>query len=389
VTRRSPLVAWCATRAVLLVMLLLPTVGRTRMLHDVRLYERWGNGIADWSSVPFRDFGWEYPPGAALVVTPPAFFGSAYEPVFVAMMLLADLALVLALVRLGRVLGSQAGAYAWVFSTLLLGPLLYTRYDVVSALLAVLAVLALAAGAPLAAGLALGGGVATKLWPALLVVVLPFVRTWRRVVAALAATLAVTVLAVLAAGGAAHGQSTFTRHADRGLQVEAVVATPLVVAQRLGAAVDIAFYPSSGSWDLTGTGVDAALRLSSLLGLAALVGIGFLVWRARRAPEAWLDVAATALLLLAVTGKVFSPQYLIWVFALLAAALCRPGSPLRTPAVLVAVAAAFGQVVYPVYYLDLVLGGGSVVVACLVARNALVLAAAVLAYRQTVKSTAT
>lgn len=377
--RRSPVAGWLATRLGLLVMLVLPRVGAGKTSSDVVLYERWGRGILDWSSVPYRDFGWEYPPGAALVLAPPGLAGDAYPLAFVVLMLLADAAVLAVLLRLAGQLGSARGPWLWVFGIAAMGPLLLARYDTVAALLALLALLAITSGAPVAAGVALGGGVATKLWPAVLLVVVPFVQGWRRLLAALAATLAVTVLAVLAVGGAAHGGETFSRHAERGLQSESVAATPLIVAQRLGANVRIGFDHAAGSWDMSGTGSDLALAVSTAATVTAFGVIALFAWRVRCRPEAWLDLAAVALLLLAVTGKVLSPQYLIWLLAMLGAALCRRGSPLGRAAVLVAAAGAFGQVVFPAFYDDLVIRDGVLVVAALVIRNALLVAATAVA----------
>lgn len=387
-TRRRTYAVWAATRLLLLAMLFLPRVGGRRLFTDMRLYERWGDGIASWTTVPYRDFAWEYPPGAALVVTPPSFFGNLYGPVFLCLMVAADVALLAVLVRMGERLGSQRGVWAWLAGTTLMGPIVFTRYDTISALLAVLALYALARGLPYHAGLALGGGFVTKLWPAVLAVVLPFVAGAKRVVLAAAGVVAVTVVAVLAIGGAEYGGATFERHTQRGLQVESLVATPVVVMQRAGAAVDISFHPSSGSWDITGTGESAALTASSILTLVALGVIALLAWRVRRAPEAWLDLGATALLLLAATGKVLSPQYVIWLLAVFGAALCRRGSPLVAPAALIAGTAVLGQVVYPAYYSDLVNGGGTVVVLALATRNLALAIASVVAVTAVWRSTA-
>jgi len=389
VTRRRVVTVWAATRLLLLVLLAVPVVGGPRLFADMRFYELWGNGIADWSRVPFRDFVWEYPPGAALVVTPPAFFGSLYPVVFVAMMLLADYGVLAALVRLGDRLGSDRGVRLWLAGITLMGPIVFGRYDTVSAWLAVLTLLAIASAAPIAAGVALAGGFVTKLWPALLLIVVPYVSGRRRILGAAGATVALTALAVLATGGAEHGDELVQRHSGRGLQVESIAATPLVVAQRAGAAVDISHYKSSGSWDVTGTGTSAALTAASVASLLALALIAVLAWRARRVPETFADLAAVALLLLTVTGKILSPQYVIWLLALFAAALCRRGSPLVVPAAIVAGCGVLGQYVYPAYYIDLVNGDGLPVVVALVLRNVLLLVATALAVRALWRSTAT
>lgn len=378
-TRRTTYLAWVATRLVLFVLLVTPRVGGHILFGDAAHYEVWARGILHGHPLPYRDFGWEYPPLAALVIVPPGLVPHGYSIAFVALMVGVDLAMTTALLRLARRLGSDRGLVLWLAGVLLLGPLAYTRYDSFSSLLAVLAALALAAGTPLLAGVAIGGGIAAKLWPAVLLLSLPLVREWRRVLLGCGAVLAAMLLLVLSIGGARHGAETLTKHTTRGLQVESVAATPVVVAQRAGADVHIAFYKSSGSWDLTGTGVAAALDATKVLNAAALVVIALLLWRVRRRPELWLDLPATALLLLAVTDKVLSPQYELWLLGLLAAALCRRDSPLVPAAFVVAVTAPLTQLIYPVGYHDLVHGRGVVVVVVLAIRNAFLVVATALA----------
>jgi hypothetical protein len=379
VTARRTYALWAATRLALLVLLYLPRVGGHTLFGDLGHYKAWGDGFVHWTRVPYRDFGWEYPPGALLVIGPPGLVMAAYSGIFIALMIVADLGVVVALRRLGARLGSNHGLWLWLGSVLLLGPIAYTRYDTVSSLLAVLALLGIAAGMPLAAGLALGGGIAMKLWPALLLLVVPFAAQRRKVLLGTGAVLAASVLVVLAMGGARHGAETFSRHTGRGLQVESIAATPLVIAERGGADISIDLHQSSGSWDLTGTGVATALTTTSVLSALALVVIGAMFLWVRRRPELWLDLPAAALLVLTVTDKVLSPQYQLWLLGLLAAALCRRGSALVPAAVLVALSVPLTQVVYPVYYRDLVHGHGLVVVVVLALRNALLVAATIVA----------
>lgn len=377
-TRRTYLI-WAVTRIAMLSMLPFAAVGWKRLYGDIGHYRVWAEGIAHWTRVPYRDFGWEYPPGATAVMTPPVLFGHLYRKAFIALMVGVDLGVLVALRRLAARLGSQRGVLLWLGCVALLGPMAFTRYDSVASLLAILTLSAVAAGAPLLAGVLLGGGVVVKLWPVVLLVAVPFVTGRRRLLLGAGAVLAATVLAVLAIGGARHGTETLTRHTNRGLQVESIVATPLVVAERAGSPIDISFYETSGSWDMTGPGVAGALAAAKVLTVVAVAAVAVLVARTRRRPDLYADLAFTALLLLTVSEKVLSPQYELWLFGLLAAALCRRGSPLGPVALLVAATAPLTQLVYPVYYRDLVNGQGLLVVVALVARNALLVAAAVTA----------
>lgn len=366
--------SWIATRVVLLLLVNAPIVGGRILFGDARLYRRWAHGILTWSHVPYRDFAWEYPPAAAVAIVPPGLAPYYYRGLLVAEMLLVDLLVFVALRRLARRLGSDAGVWLWVVGGALMGPILFTRYDSLAALFAVLA----ATLGPLA-GVWLGLGIAAKLWPAVLLLAVPFVRERRRLLLGLAASLSAVVLVVLAIGGARHGGAIFEHQADRGLQVESVAATPLVIAHRAHVPIDISLYPSSGSWDVTGPGTSVALTVSNVATVAAGAFVLLLAWRVRRRPELWRDLVATALLLVVVTGKVLSPQYVVWLLAALAIALCRRGSPMGVPAGLVAFAALLGQYVYPMYYRDLVNGRGLVVVIVLLVRNAELLAATAVA----------
>lgn len=373
--RPSPLtLTWVATRVLLLVLVVTPVIGGHILFGDARLYRRWAHGILTWSRVPYRDFAWEYPPAAALAIVPPGVAPYYYRALLVAEMLLVDGLVFVALRRLARRLGSERGVWVWVLGGALLGPILFTRYDSLAALFAVLA----ASLTPFA-GVWLGLGIAAKLWPAVLLLAVPYVRERWRLLLGTDLTLLAVVALVLAIGGSAHGGAVFQHQADRGLQVESIVATPLVIAHRAHVPIDISLYPSSGSWDVTGPGTSVALSVSNVATLLAGAFVLLLAWRLRRHPETWRDLVATTLLLVVVTGKVLSPQYVVWLLAALGIALCRRGSPLAIPAGLVAFAALLGQFVYPMYYSDLVNGRGLPVVIVLLVRNAELVAAAAVA----------
>ncbi len=81
--------------------------------------------------------------------------------------------------------------------------------------------------------------------------------------------------------------------------------------------------------------------------------------------------ATAATIVAAVTlGKVVSPQYLVW---LLPATLLVAGSRGRVAAIVLPVAMVVTQLIFPLFYSDLVERGEPVPVGLLMARNALLL----------------
>jgi len=106
------------------------------------------------------------------------------------------------------------------------------------------------------------------------------------------------------------------------------------------------------------------------------------VWkRVRQGDVAHLSIVLVALLaLLMVSGRVLSPQYFVWIIALVAVALTLAPVQIRTPALLVTGAVAASHVFYPVLFYDL-FKNSTVVVVLLVLRNSLLAAAGIVAAR--------
>jgi hypothetical protein len=139
-------------------------------------------------------------------------------------------------------------------------------------------------------------------------------------------------------------------HLDRGLQVESVWATPLLIALRLGAPVEVVF-------DFRAYEVHAAaaplLEWLATVGALGAVALGaWLTVRAvRQRPRSGLAAGmfVTIVLLLA-TGSVLSPQYMIWALALGAAALAAGARELRGPVFALVPLSLLTQLVFPVLY---------------------------------------
>src|SRR5690606_4358133 len=209
-----------------------------------------------------------------------------------------------------------------------LGPLLYARLDLVPAVLAGAAVLAALTGSRRSrkgmAGILAGLGCLAKLFP---VIVLPALLLRKGGRLALVAGFAVTLAAGLGltylAVGSERLTSPVTWQQDRGLQLEAVPALPLLVASTFRPGTWWTDYSDHLAMEIFGPAVPTMMTVA-MIATGIAVGILAVLWfrglrlpASSRAAVAWLVVATVCLVL--VTNKVFSPQYLIWLAAALAA----------------------------------------------------------------------
>jgi hypothetical protein len=69
------------------------------------------------------------------------------------------------------------------------------------------------------------------------------------------------------------------------------------------------------------------------------------------------DIALLAVLISIVTSRVLSPQYMVWVFGLLAVSAFKPQQNFKKISILICISAGIGQVIYPWWYLSLQQGG--------------------------------
>lgn len=135
---------------------------------------------------------------------------------------------------------------------------------------------------------------------------------WKNSVIFLSILLVVTgFFALLNFQGAILSQLSYFLH--RPVQIEATSSTFLWLAHSLGLPVQIV--SSYGSINI----ISALNGIVSLVGEAAFVaGFGFIIFLQWRKKLDLTQASIALLLLFIATGKVFSPQYLIWVIPLLA-----------------------------------------------------------------------
>ena len=328
---RGPLLAGAALFVGSWLFIVYVPTFATYLYGDVRLYEKWGQLMAQ-HHVPYRDFRMEYPPGALITFVAPVYARklAGYHGVYVdwfrgellviGLLSLAAMTWALASLGVSRRRAYVALAVAGV-GPALLGPIAFSRFDYWPALFAVAAVAALASNRPaLACGFA-AFGAATKVYPAVIIPI-ALIELWRRNGARAVAqgvALALAVVAALTATVAAIAPDgvawALHRQFARPLQVESLGAAFFAAAHLL-ANVHLHVVNSAGSANLTGAGPDLAATLSTVVTLVALLAIYVLYAQSGRTRDEGVVACVAAVTAYVAFSKVFSPQYLIWLIPL-------------------------------------------------------------------------
>lgn len=371
--RPRPYALWVLSRLVTLVILGLYT-GIESDINYYRVSLEAGGGITHTLiEYPVAAYGLIDAVWSALPSTNAFLFG------WLLLMLVLDLAFYVLLVRQPD---HRRAARFWLLAGPALGPVMYFRFDLVPAVLVGLGCL-YAATRPRVAGAALSIAAMLKYWPAL---VLPaLVRQTRQrgrlVVSTLVTAVIGGVIALIAAGW--HRQfSPLTWQKARGLEQEAVWATPAMILRWFRPHEYPVAHSQYQSFDITGPGVSTLITLTTVTEVVAALLIAYAWWRRRKdstpAHGMWLLLATTTGFI--ISDKVFSAQYVLWLIPAVAVALLRDTSPaLRRWAVLLVLAAALTQIRYP--FLE-AYGRIGPMAAVEAVRNALMVALFVLALRE-------
>lgn len=341
---------------------------------DLEVYARWGEGLAQ-GQVPADDPMWQYPPLAAFVFAGVGLLGS--EPwMFAVLFVLVDIGISLLLSADARLRGRWEGFAVWLAAPILLGPILYGRYDGVPTWAALGGLVAVSAPAVAGAVLAIGGGL--KVWPAVMALALPR-RDWLRgaIAAGITAAAIVAVSSWVFPGVI---RAFLDNGGARGLQTESVAALPFVWARLMVGDEGIPEAFRYGSSE-----VDHPLADAMAPWLLPLTAVGLLMLIAARAlgrldrvPVA--DIALVAILWLMVTSRVLSPQYNVWVVGLAALVWAAGSTDMRRATIPVAITALAAQALYPFALIDVV-DGGFIGIALQTVRIVALVAALVVAVR--------
>jgi hypothetical protein len=338
------LVLWLASRTVLVLLGLhdLPFYpGGQLTFDDLSVYAGWLPSLSE-GVTPLDDM-WQYPPLAGV------FFlvgNLGPAPIYALMgaIIAVDLALAIVLFRYR----ANAGWF-WIVAGLAIGPILVARFDVVPTLFAVLAVIHHAR--PVAVGVWAALGASLKVWPFLMLVVVPprqMIRAGTAFLLVAAGIVLVTVRVFAGGSGFLGGQGS------RGLQVESVFALPFVIAKWFGADVEYVYRYGSMEVESAGAGIAASLAVVAMFVLLGWLAVAW--WRGILEKRSPADVALVAVLFSVVTSRVFSPQYSIWLLGIGALCWATYGSQVRRSVGLILAAAILAQILYPWGYGALLTG---------------------------------
>ena len=362
---------------------------RDKQVLDTPIYQRYGNAIAR-GEVPYRDFAVEYPPGALAVFALPGLaepgsdqnVTSGFRRTFETLMWICGAA---ALIAMALVLRAQRapparvwGALAFAaLAPLALGSVILSRFDLWPAALVVVAIAALVSGRWRLGSVVLGLAVAVKLYPTVLLP-LAVASAWRRegrraglLALGLAVGAAVLVFLPFVALSPDGVWDSISGQLRRPLQLESLGAAVLLAAHHaFGAGVTVV--SSHGSQNLAGNGPDALAAVLTVLQVVSLVWI----WSAyARGRLGLVQASAAALAAFVAFGKVLSPQFMIWLIAVIPLVPGRRGIKAMA---LLAAALVLTQLWFPFRYWDLANGLDATVSWLVLARDVVLVALAVL-----------
>jgi hypothetical protein len=318
------------------------------LFSDVRLYDWWAGNIADLH-FPINDPMWQYPPLAAVVFLA-GYLIAGNTVGFVFLAALCDLIIFTLLAKRGQEQNNLNPAFIWMLAPLVMGPIILGRFDVFVTLAAVFALLCV--GQARKFGIAIAIGALLKVWPLLLLLAAPKgsvlkVITW----------FTVTFISgsLLLSLWWNQSFSFIGGQRSRGLQIESVGALPYQLWNAGPGNVRSAF--QFGAIEVVASGTSIVSLIITLLGLA-LLGILF-YWRifGKLNSANPADIALLAVLISIITSRVLSPQYMVWVFGLLAVSAFVPQKNFRKITILIFISSAIGQIIYPWWYISLQQGG--------------------------------
>ncbi len=295
----------------LLAILNIPSV--TDAYGDVRtVYPFWVQQSVEggWLGI---DVEWVYPLLAWVPILVSNVLGTDALPlVWMLMVTALDAVAFALLLRMPR---GHVLAWVWLGLQVALGPVALGRIDTVAVAVCIIGLAVLRQGRTGWAAAAFTVAAWMKVWPGVLYLAMLIARRERGRILLAGALVSGAVLAVAALLGSEHALSFLFQQGDRGLQIEAVAATPFMWLAAFGDGY-VYFDRQIYTFQIDYDGVSQVAELATpvlVAAVAALCVLGAVAVRRAHRHEAivWLAVALVAALI--VTNKVGSPQFVLWL----------------------------------------------------------------------------
>jgi len=349
--------------------------------------------------LPYSDFISEYPPLALFSFLIPALFFPefpAYGFLFAIEIYLLDLVILFILFKFATRLKLKIWPVLGIYTLCLvaIGPIVTGRFDLLPATLVLVALYAFISGRNKTAWGFLALGAAAKLYPLVIAPLFFLYLLRRKQYRRLAQGIAIFggVILVLNLPWVIIDADGFWQflsyHLERGLHSESSYGSVLLVGQMMG-LTQLEAGLTYGSWNVISPLADALAKYSFYITSAFLLSVYCLyarwLWQKPKDEgggavlnngmiRQLLLFSLLAILIMLLTSKVFSPQFLIWLCPLMP--LVRARWP-YVPALLFFIAGAITQYIYPHNYVEFELFTPHLVILHAF-RNLLLLAAAVI-----------
>jgi hypothetical protein len=282
-----------------------------------------------------------------------------YEIAWLVLVFILNTDAALALVKKPESDKPFAGTFAsWAFLAALfaIGPVAVSRIDSVSAALAIFGLVAINRNQIATASVFFTVAGWIKIWPIALFasLVATVEQKTRAIYVALAITSTIVIIGLATGGTTVFG--FITQQQDRGIQIESVMATFWMWLAKFGLA-DIFFDEQVLTNQVSGVLVQEVAGASNWLMLLALSITFLLAVRAirsgRNRKEVFALASLTGVLDLIVFNKVGSPQFMIWIAVALIALIFFEVKSIKTPLVIGGTILLLTQLIYPVFYTEL------------------------------------
>lgn len=360
----------------------------------VLVYEPWASSALNGGAVVGVTETWVYPQlalvpmliakGLSMPLVPLLGVSGAYLIAWALLVTALDALAFAALLGRSPSRPRITAAWFWSAAILLLGPIALYRIDAVTVPIAVVGGLWLSTRLALAAAL-LTVGAWIKIWPGALVIaaVVALRARLRILITAAAVTAGVIVLLVLL-GADDEILGFLTQQTGRGLQIEAVAATPFLWLAVAGTArIEYSF--EILTFQISADGVDAVQAILTplmVMAVLAITAIGAVkTLRGASFHRLFPPLALSLVAVLIVTNKVGSPQFQTWLIAPVVIWFVLDSARARMPAMLVLMLCPLTCLVYPLAY-DALLAAQLLPVLVLTLRNILLIVLLIVGVRE-------